>query len=113
MSLRQGSNIIAGSPDEHRVIEFQAPTADNNYTWYRKCADGWVEQGFIDTSDKTVDLIVPMADSNYIVEATTYRDSASGAVNYAPVIHSRTTTSFYCGAKDSGKVMYVVKGMAA
>jgi hypothetical protein len=29
----------------HEVIEFQAPTADNNYTWYRKHADGWVEQG--------------------------------------------------------------------
>lgn len=29
----------------HQVIEFQAPTAGNNYTWYRKYADGWVEQG--------------------------------------------------------------------
>ncbi|MBS7401776.1 MAG: hypothetical protein KIG16_04650, partial [Eubacteriales bacterium] len=29
----------------HRVIEFQAPTASNGYTWYRKYADGWVEQG--------------------------------------------------------------------
>ena len=29
----------------HKVIEFQAPTSANNYTWYRKYADGWVEQG--------------------------------------------------------------------
>ena len=29
----------------HEVIEFQAPTADNNYVWYRKYADGWVEMG--------------------------------------------------------------------
>lgn len=30
---------------DHSVIEFQAPTSANNYTWYRKYADGWVEQG--------------------------------------------------------------------
>lgn len=29
----------------HQIIDFQAPTAENNYTWYRKYADGWVEQG--------------------------------------------------------------------
>jgi len=29
----------------HQVIAFQAPTAGNDYTWYRKYADGWVEQG--------------------------------------------------------------------
>lgn len=95
------------------VVVFIKPTAGNNYAWARKYASGWVEQGFVDTSDKTVNLIVTMADSNYIVEATTYRDSAAGAADYAPVIHSRTTTSFYCAAKDGGKVMYVVKGMAA
>ena len=29
----------------HKVISFQVPTASNGYTWYRKYADGWVEQG--------------------------------------------------------------------
>jgi len=27
------------------VIEFQTPTAENGYTWYRKYASGWIEQG--------------------------------------------------------------------
>ena len=27
------------------VVDFQAPTAENNYTWYRKYKSGWVEQG--------------------------------------------------------------------
>lgn len=27
------------------VVESQLPTADNNYTWYRKYKSGWVEQG--------------------------------------------------------------------
>lgn len=29
------------------VIESQAPTAENNYTWYRKYKSGWIEQGGI------------------------------------------------------------------
>lgn len=27
------------------VVAFQIPTADNDYTWYRKYASGWVEMG--------------------------------------------------------------------
>ena len=27
------------------VIEYQIPTAENDYTWYRKYKSGWVEQG--------------------------------------------------------------------
>ena len=27
------------------VIAWQVPTAENGYTWYRKYASGWVEQG--------------------------------------------------------------------
>lgn len=27
------------------VVAFQKPTADNDYTWYRKYASGWVEMG--------------------------------------------------------------------
>ena len=27
------------------VVESQLPTAENNYTWYRKYKSGWVEQG--------------------------------------------------------------------
>lgn len=54
----------------HQVIDFQAPTAGNNYTWYRKYADGWVEQGGIQTGNgvygkATVNLPVEMADDTY------------------------------------------------
>ena len=30
------------APAGHNVIAFQEPTAQNNYAWYRKYADGWV-----------------------------------------------------------------------
>ena len=41
------TNVLAdvANLNAHRVVEFQAPTADNNYTWYKKYADGSVEQG--------------------------------------------------------------------
>lgn len=61
----------------HRVIEFQAPTAANGYTWYRKYADGWVEQGgtFVvtfnnsRTSYSTITMPITMQDTNYSVVA--------------------------------------------
>ena len=54
----------------HKVIAFQAPTSANSYTWYRKYADGWVEQGGralvpatngLSSSSVTVTLPVPIA----------------------------------------------------
>ena len=34
--------IELGAPS---LVAVQRPTASNNYTWYRKYSDGWVEQG--------------------------------------------------------------------
>lgn len=46
-ALETCTNVLAdvAGLKSHEVIEFQAPTADNNYTWYKKYADGSVEQG--------------------------------------------------------------------
>ena len=55
----------------HRVIEFQAPTSENGYTWYRKYADGWVEQGGLIPAPATsntgiaITLPIEMRDANY------------------------------------------------
>ncbi len=50
------------------VIASQAPTAENNYTWYRKYKSGWVEQGGYYTGNATtVTLPVQMSDTNYSV----------------------------------------------
>jgi hypothetical protein len=56
----------------HAVVEFQVPTAQNNYTWYRKYADGWVEQGGVATTTNTstptqCNLPVAMADGGYCI----------------------------------------------
>ncbi len=43
-ALAKQSEIPDLTPYDY-VIEWQTPTADNNYTWYRKYKSGWVEQG--------------------------------------------------------------------
>ena len=63
------------------VVESQAPTAENNYTWYRKYKSGWVEQGGMQVGSQTVNvgyetnlgtinLPVPMSNSNYYANGT-------------------------------------------
>lgn len=50
----------------HQVIAFQAPTAANNYTWCRKYADNWVEQGGLYTGgSQTIALPVTMTNTEY------------------------------------------------
>ena len=102
----------------HRVIEFQAPTTANGYTWYRKYADGWVEQGGIysitDVTFADFNLIVPMADSNY----TATGNSAGVTTNAFPLSFNRsafTTTTFSAktGNASTGDFYWYVSGMAA
>lgn len=93
------------------IVAFQVPTAENNYTWYRKYRSGWVEQGGllnINTSaGGTVVLPVTMSTSYYNIFIQT-AISGTQAVIYT----NRTTTSFdYSG--NVGKDSWYVCGMAA
>lgn len=120
MSIRQGNNIIAGS--NISIIEKQDPTAQNNYTWYRKYADGWVEQGGIIETNidaaHTNNLLVTMADTNYTVLVTRegtghYGNNINGAWNE---VYNKTTTTFTTWGKYgsiSTKLSWQVSGMAA
>lgn len=113
----------------HQVIAFQAPTANNNYTWYRKYADGWVEQGGIadygsynyNTRSVQVSLPVVMSNAQYQVLAG-YKDADSPNdyalyCGYNP--NQLTTTGFRMTTwtPDSGcqyrYVWWQVSGMAA
>lgn len=55
------------------VIESQTPTAENNYTWYRKYKSGWVEQGGIATaapqSACQITYPITMSNANYTLLA--------------------------------------------
>ena len=107
----------------HEVVAFQAPTAGNNYTWYRKYADGWVEQGGIGatTSGNALAVVFPivMSDANYTLNVT----GQSPVSTTASTIHgchytTKTATgcSIICLAGDSGNyiagdISWEVKGM--
>ena len=94
------------------VIEFQAPTADNNHTWYRKYASGWVEQGGHSES-LAVTLPVTMADTHYhTMTNVIYNDSNSALWNAIGYIASKTTTGFTKGGTAT-KFEWEVRGMAA
>lgn len=112
----------------HRVIEFQTPTADNGYTWYRKYADGWVEQGGYVASTSTsttglaVTLPVAMADANYNVQKTIRKAaSASSGFNFvwladSESLYTNTTTTVYLSVLSTSNALGVsweVKGMSA
>lgn len=55
------------------VVESQLPTAQNNYTWYRKYKSGWVEMGgeFTQTANSaiepTITFPVELADTHYMI----------------------------------------------
>lgn len=105
------------------VIEYQIPTAQNNYTWYRLYKSGWVEQGgraeFSATSPTVwyVDLPVTMADDNYTVVGINNMTS-SGTGSYAVGLNSRSTTRIEFRGPNASSTPYncwnwEVKGMAA
>ena len=104
------------------VVAFQVPTADNGYTWYRKYASGWVEQGgeWVHPSpgtaynNVTITLPVVMSGSNYSVILS---NTGTNGTAYTKTVNTRTTTDFICtGAGDVSKYngfCWAVRGMAA
>jgi len=110
----------------HAIVSFQAPTAENNYTWYRRYSDGWVEQGgkttisFVATNTSylwSATFPIVMSDNNYTFSINTY----SG---WIPLVtggaESTTTTGFSGYFSTSGGdvprdliISWEVKGIAA
>lgn len=127
--LAEGLNGKADvSTVAHVVTEFQAPTADNGYTWYRKYADGWVEQGGTITTNETsnlekaITLPIEMSDNHYMIHKT-YSKGANviGGNNWSWMADSlstnhNTTTTIYLSVPSNSYVLWVlwqVSGMAA
>ncbi len=74
------------------VVASQSPTAENNYTWYRKYKSGWVEQGGYSDS-QTVNLPIEMADTNYHIQLTGICNSQNNNV-FIHGFRDITTTGF-------------------
>lgn len=99
----------------HKVIAFRAPTSANNYTWYRKYADGWVEQGQtkLTLSDAEATYTLPITmDSGYYELFIGFNQTSNGTT--MPSTYNRTTTSFTVNS-PAGNVdgWWRVSGMAA
>jgi len=124
------------APVGHNVIAFQEPTAANNYTWYRKYADGWVEQGgrtsnFTNTASASsggisVVLPVTMANDKYSVMISMSVDMSLGSgtvngwANRQILANILTTTGFIFDEYNNGTAngtsiigIWQVSGMAA
>lgn len=64
------------------VIETQLPTAENNYTWYRKYKSGWVEMGGYvsdpNTNGQAITLPITMSNTYYTVIASSTCSASEG-----------------------------------
>lgn len=94
------------------VVEKMDPTTENNYSWYRKYSDGWVEQGghLFNTSGSgtpTVSLLLPMANQYYDLFIQTY---SSGNQS---VIYTATTTTSFTYTGNVGKDSWMAIGYGA
>lgn len=105
------------------VVEWQAPTDLNGYTWYRKYKSGWVEQGgYIEpknvTWTETVVLPVPFENLYYNITLGALEPGADKAyVRYVHVTaYDETTitmTGSYMNTTNNIGCFWSACGMAA
>lgn len=100
------------------VIEWQNPTAENNYTWYRKYKSGWVEQGgTLNTYPATEESIItfPISfinDCYYADRTLNYYVSAGDWVAYnGGAIFDKTISGMKF--RHKGPVSWYVAGIGA
>lgn len=82
------------------VIESQLPTAENNYTWYRKYKSGWVEQGgnlatAPASEETTITFPVAFCDANYYANRTLnyYAATNDWTVYSGGCVYDKTATT--------------------
>lgn len=100
------------------VIESQMPTAENNYTWFRKYKSGWIEQGGIydngslaESFETTITMPVVMSNNMYSATATASVDAGSSSYTAGGTIiftHSTTQLGIAFWRASSGcKTRYI------
>lgn len=110
------------------VIDYQEPTADNGYTWYRKYKSGWVEQGgYVDGNYShtfsgtymseyvatTITLPVEMANTNVNIycNSTVGQVIASGVLNGTTALEIMLASANYTASGVD--VSWQVSGLSA
>lgn len=109
------------------VIETQNPTAENNYTWYRKYKSGWIEQGGEITATSVADgagtagnnsitLPVSMVDTHYHINLQAQVGSSGWGYANGVILQSRSTTILtvkVVAGDGSFPLFWQVSGMTA
>lgn len=106
---RDGHNVQLPSAV---IVEKQDPGASNNYTWYRKYSDGWVEMGGSMENVYNNDIIyfpIRMANTRYTVGLFPFATGNFNLGYNTPTTTSVTVYTSYNGAWFS----WQVSGMAA
>lgn len=94
------------------VIAKQDPTSENDYTWYRKYSDGWVEQGgnisvtfsSAEYYGTSLSLHVAMKDTNYYSMITSMGDIPNVQWIFLSLRPSTTTKCTLAGVTRAGSV---------
>ena len=97
------------------VIEYQVPTAENGYTWYRKYKSGWVEQGGeVSYGTTAITFPVIMSSSNYSVKLTQVDGSVAGTVWLSATRATVGLTVYYDRYnRNTTSIAWQVSGMSA
>ncbi len=97
------------------VIESQHPTAENNYTWYRKYKSGWVEQGGKISNKPNEHIILPksMQDTQYSILLSFSTESGNTPQYASFAFKQQQTTGFIVCNYGSIVGYWVVHGFAS
>ncbi len=105
------------------VVESQLPTAENNYTWYRKYKSGWVEMGgwrqitmSVNGSDNIIALPQTMASTNYTIIATlagTYGGRTISAQKDKSTTNTISIGGYVPSGSEQNQCCWVVFGISA
>lgn len=96
------------------VIESQAPTSANNYTWYRKYKSGWVEQGgVISGRQGSVTLPIQMNSTYYTILHMPCVSTTPTEAGIPAFVSNVTSQSFTLYNNNGDAVLWTVKGQSA
>lgn len=102
------------------VIDYQEPTAENGYTWYRKYKSGWVVQGgktAKNVSSAEIQLPIEMAADDYYISVVLHKAGGTGSGGFSayPGVGVMTATSFHLDSPGDSNINFYwrVEGIAA
>lgn len=90
-----GESLVSGGSGGDSVVDYQLPTAENHYIWYRLYNSGWVEQGgYVNRlySDyRYASFPIEMLDTNYTITIGPMNESGALELTDVPFVSTKST----------------------